>query len=62
MIEKKHKGLKLKVEGTLLGKIGTFMDKKDTKTLFKEQNGGKAYNETKTQCRRTRKCIIHITF
>ena len=33
MIEKEHKGLKLKVEGTLLGKIGTFMFEKGTKTL-----------------------------
>ena len=36
MIEKEHKGLKLKVEGTLLGKIGTLMDEKGTKTLCKE--------------------------
>ena len=27
MIEKEQKGLKLKVEGTLLGKIGILMDK-----------------------------------
>ena len=32
-IEKEHKFLKLKVEGTLLGKIGTLMDEKGTKTL-----------------------------
>ena len=36
MIEKEQKGLKLKVEGTLLGKIGTLMDEKGTKTLCKE--------------------------
>ena len=36
MIEEEHKGLKLKVEGTLLGKIGTLMDEKGTKTLCKE--------------------------
>ena len=36
MIEKEHKGLILKVEGTLLGKIGTLMDEKGTKTLCKE--------------------------
>ena len=36
MIEKEHKGLKHKVEGTLLGKIGTLMDEKGTKTLCKE--------------------------
>ena len=36
MIEKEHKGLKLKVEGTLLGKIGTLMDEKGTKPLCKE--------------------------
>ena len=36
MIEKEHKGLKLKVEGTLLGKIGTLMDEMRTKTLCKE--------------------------
>ena len=36
MIEKEHKGLKLKVEGTLLGKIGTLMDEKGTKTFCKE--------------------------
>ena len=35
-IEKEHKGLKLKVEGTILGKIGTLMDEKGTKTLCKE--------------------------
>ena len=32
-IEKEQKGLKLKVEGTYLGKIGTLMDEKGTKTL-----------------------------
>ena len=32
MIEKEQKGLKLKLEGTLLGKIGTLMDEKGTKT------------------------------
>ena len=36
IIEKEQKGLKLKVEGTLLGKIGTLMDEKGTKTLCKE--------------------------
>ena len=36
MIEKEHKRLKLKVEGTLLGKMGTLMDEKGTKTLCKE--------------------------
>ena len=36
MIEKEHKGLILKVEGTLLGKIGTLMDEKGTKTFCKE--------------------------
>ena len=36
MIEIEPKGLRLKVEGTLLGKIGTLMDKKRTKTLCKE--------------------------
>ena len=33
IIEKEQK---LKVEGTLLGKIGTLMDEKGTKTLCKE--------------------------
>ena len=33
MIEKEQKGLKLKVEGTLLGKTGTLMDEKGTKHL-----------------------------
>ena len=33
IIEKEQKGLKLKLEGTLLGKIGTFMFEKGTKTL-----------------------------
>ena len=42
MIEKEHKGLKLKVEGTLLGKIGTLMDEKGTKMIEKEQKGGNA--------------------
>ena len=36
IIEKEQKGLKLKVEGTLLGRIGTLMDEKGTKTLCKE--------------------------
>ena len=36
MIENEHKGLKLKVEGTILGKIGTLMDEKGTKTLCKD--------------------------
>ena len=36
IIEKEQKGLKLKVEGTLLGKIGTLMDEKGTKTFCKE--------------------------
>ena len=36
IIEKEQKGLKLKVEGTLLGKIGTLMDEKVTKTFCKE--------------------------
>ena len=36
IIEKEQKGLKLNVEGTLLGKIGTLMDEKGTKTLCKE--------------------------
>ena len=36
IIEKEQKGLKLKVEGTLLGKIGTLMDEKGTKTLCRE--------------------------
>ena len=31
-----EKGQKLKVEGTLLGKIGTLIDEKGTKTLCKE--------------------------
>ena len=35
MIEKEHKGLKLKVEGTL-------MDEKGTKMIEKEQKGGNA--------------------
>ena len=35
MIEKEHKGLKLKVEGTLLGKIGTLMDEKGTKLFVR---------------------------
>ena len=34
LIEKEQKGQKL--TGTLLGKIGTIMDKKGTKTLCKE--------------------------
>ena len=46
MIEKEQKGLKLKVEGTLLGKIGTLTNEKGTKLFVrkieKEQNGGKA--------------------
>ena len=33
-LKKKHKGLKLKVEGTLLGKIGTIMDEKGTKNAL----------------------------
>ena len=33
IIEKEQKVLKLKVEGTYLGKIGTLMDEKGTKTL-----------------------------
>ena len=37
IIEKEQKGLKLKVEGTLLGKIGTLMDEKGTKTFCKER-------------------------
>ena len=41
MIEKEHKGLKLKVEGTLLGKIGTLMDEKGTKTLNDDWKGTK---------------------
>ena len=36
IIEKEQKGLKLKIEGTLLGKIGTLMDEKGTKTFCKE--------------------------
>ena len=36
IIEKERKGLKLNVEGSLLGKIGTLMDEKGTKTLCKE--------------------------
>ena len=36
IIEKEQKVLKLKVEGTYLGKIGTLMDEKGTKTLCKE--------------------------
>ena len=32
MVEKEQKGLKLKVDGTLLGKIGTLMDKNGTNT------------------------------
>ena len=36
IIKKKQKVLKLKVEGTYLGKIGTLMDEKGTKTLCKE--------------------------
>ena len=36
MIQKEHKGLKLKVERTLLGKIGILMNEKVTKTLCKE--------------------------
>ena len=36
IIEKEQKGLKLNVEGTLLGNIGTLMDEKGTKTLCKE--------------------------
>ena len=35
MIEKEQKGLKLKLEGTLLGKIGTLMDEKEQNS-FKE--------------------------
>ena len=46
MIEKEHKGLKHKVEGTLLGKIGTLMDEKGTKMIEKEQKGGNAKNKT----------------
>ena len=33
IIKKEQKVLKLKVEGTYLGKIGTLMDEKGTKTL-----------------------------
>ena len=36
IIEKEQKGLKLKVEGTLLGEIGILMNEKGTKTLCKE--------------------------
>ena len=39
IIEKEQK---LKVEGTLLGKIGTLMDEKGTKMIEKEQKGGNA--------------------
>ena len=35
MIEKEQKGLKLKLEGTLLGKIGTLMDEKGTKLFVR---------------------------
>ena len=46
IIEKEQKGLKLKVEGTLLGEIGILMNEKGTKTLCKEliekeKNSGK---------------------
>ena len=33
IIKKEQKGLKLKVEGTLLGKIGTLMDEKIKNSL-----------------------------
>ena len=33
MIEKEQKGLKLKLEGTLLGKIGTLMVKREQNSL-----------------------------
>ena len=36
IIKKEQKVLKLKVEGTYLGKIGTLMDEKGTKTFCKE--------------------------
>ena len=36
IIKKEQKGPKLKVEGTLLGKIGILMDEKGTKTFCKE--------------------------
>ena len=38
-------GLKLKVEGTLLGKIGTLMDETGTKMFEKEQKGGNVKNK-----------------
>ena len=35
-MNKNKKGLKLREEGTLLGKIGTLMDEKGTKNVCKE--------------------------
>ena len=46
MIGKEHKGLKLKVEEKLLGKIGTLMNEKWTKMIEKEQKGGNVKNKT----------------